>query len=345
MKDTHIQLFKSINLLSIVIAIVLWSFFYIEFFQGGYHHNKEVCLFLFPGVLAFPLFVIFALFILLKAHSSIGVLTFALFLSMMSQNVALQGFDRLNTENTPLFVFLTTLSFALTGTLFMKSLQAFPRQLTTADCKLIFPKNKIVSGYLSWSLKGYTWWLFPLVFIVSGFLTNQTHWADGISIILNLLILVTGILALFINYKRSTASEQNKILWLLWGLISYLMFFIVASIIHTFNPGTAVIINFVIKCLSVSALMISMVMSIFFFNTFDTGIIVRKTLVHGLVFIAFVLVYNTVEHYFLHWLSHRLHLSDVLVSSFLSGIFVLVFSPVHHKLMHYMEGKLKRHAQ
>lgn len=345
MKDTHIPILKSINLLSIVIAMVLWIFFYIQFFQGGYHHNTEVCLMLFPGVLAFPLFAVFALLIVLKSHSNKGVLMYALFLSMMSQNVALQGFDRLNGDNTPLFIFLFTLSFALTGTVFMKSLQVFPRQLTSADCQLVFKRNKIVSGYLSWSLKGYTWVVFPLVFVMSSYLPIPAQLIQVVSIILNLLILTTGALALFINYKRSTVSEQNKILWLLWGLITYLMLFIVIIIIHTFSFDQVVVVNFVVKCLSVIALMISMVMSVFFFNTFDTGIIVRKTLVNGLVFIIFILVYNTVEHYFLHWLSHQLHLSDVLVSSFLSGIFVLVFSPVHHKLMHYMESKLKPHVE
>jgi hypothetical protein len=82
-------------------------------------------------------------------------------------------------------------------------------------------------------------------------------------------------------------------------------------------------------------------MSLFFADTFNTGVFVRRSMVNGLLFLLIVFIYNTLEHYVLHWVSHKLHVSDAVIASMLSGLLVLFISPLHHRLTHYLNKKLK----
>jgi len=198
----------------------------------------------------------------------------------------------------------------------------------------VFPKNKIGSRYLNWAIKDYTWLIFPLLLAGWALLKISERLSD-------VFVLITGLLCLYVNYKKSSTTERNKILWLFWGLISFTLIMIVYSILNASVTEVSRNVKLVFNIGLILTFVLSQIMSLFFSNAFDTGILIRRILVDGLIFIFIVFIYNTIEHYFLHWLSHELEISDVILSSLLSGIFVLAFSPIHHKFMSYLEKRVK----
>jgi len=113
--------------------------------------------------------------------------------------------------------------------------------------------------------------------------------------------------------------------------------------IRYFSHDDNYIIFYVSSILESLVIIVSFTLCLFFFNTFDTGVLVKRTLVDRVCFLIVIIVYNTLEHYALHWISHTLHLSDALASSFISGVLVMTINPLHHKLMHFMKGKLSGH--
>jgi hypothetical protein len=327
------KLLKGINYLFITITIVLIIIFCANLFGNPLYRNDGRFFTSIAHLISIPLLAIFSIIISIKTHQQKGVMLFALFLAILSMNWIIQYLHLLNPDWIPSFGLL--IINALTGTIYLKAFQSFPRQISKQDIIAVFPKNKIVSGYINWAIKDYTWLLFPILLLGGALL----HINDKLS---DIFVLLTGLLCLYVNYKRSSATERNKILWLFWGLISFTFLMIMYSILDASITEISRFVKLLYNCFLIFAFLLSLVMSLFFSNTFDTGILIRRTLVDGLIFIVIVLVYNTIEHYFLHWLSDELEISDVILSSLLSGIFVLAFSPLHHKFMSYLEKKVKK---
>lgn len=161
--------------------------------------------------------------------------------------------------------------------------------------------------------------------------------------LMDVFIMITALLGLYVNYKKSSSHERDKILWLFWGVLTFTFLVIIQLLLNYYTEESSGTVRILFSIFRNSVLVCSLMMSLFFSNAFDTGILIRRTLVDGFIFIFIVLIYNTLEHYFLHWLSHELEISDVLLSSVTSGIFVLAFSPLHHKFMNYLEKKVKKH--
>ncbi|MBX2930336.1 MAG: hypothetical protein KF781_00155 [Chitinophagaceae bacterium] len=329
----NIKLLKGINYLSIAITVALTIFFLINLFDNTSYRNDERFLRMIPYLIIQPLLLIFSLIISIKTHQQKGVMLFALFLSLLSMNYVLQYLRMVNTDWMS-FVWIV-ISYALTATVHIKSLQSFPRQITKQDVKAIFPKNKILYEYTNWSIKNYIWIVFPVIVAVAASLGINDSLIDTF-------IMFTALLGLYVNYKKSSPSERNKILWLFWGLMTYTFLFILHLILQYITKENPFISRLIFGSVINIVLVFSLLMSLFFSDAFDTGVLIRRTLVDGFFFILIVLIYNTVEHYFLHWLSHELELSDVLLSSLLSGAFVLAFSPLHHKLMNFLKKKMKK---
>ncbi len=336
----NIKQLRIVNFLSVAVTFILWIVFFSVFFGDESLRLNAAMRSSYPVLISSPLLAVFALLISLKTRPQKGTLLYALFLSLVSEDFVLQHLHNVNNSWVPLWILMV--SFAIAGTAFIKSLQIFPRALTRDDISSVF-KWKIPAAYLKWSLKNYTWIVYPVIIFGAGFLSTLYKPVLGFTVaFLNIGILITGTLSLFANYRRSTTSEKNKILWLLWGVLTYTFVAIIAIITELFNNETSPLIRLIFTSLTSASLIVSMVMSLFFSDTFDTGILIRRTIVDGSVFTMIIILYNTIEHYFLHWLSEVLHLSDVLISSFLSGLFVMVFSPVHHRFMHYLERKIKK---
>lgn len=214
-----------------------------------------------------------------------------------------------------------------------KAFQYFPKPVTRED---IIQKIrwKPIRKIMLLAHNDKSWFIFPLIPLAMMFTPYQEA-------ILPLLILVI-IAYLYINLSKSQ-SDRNKVLWLFWGATVYLACSFLNMAFYNFPNDDVQVISGVFSIISVIALLVALTMSFFFFDSFDTGIIVKRTIINSFILICIVFVYNVIEHYILHWVSHKLHVSDALVSSVLSGILVMIFSPMHHKLMHVLEKKLKKH--
>jgi len=213
-----------------------------------------------------------------------------------------------------------------------KTFQYFPKPISRED---IIQKIrwKPIRKIILLAHHDLSWFIFPL--ITFGLMFTQFQ---EVTLIVLLLVIIAY---LYINLSKSK-SDRNKVLWLFWGADIHFACMILGMLFYNFGNDDTHFMSTVMSIISVVALLIALTMSFFFFDSFDTGVIVKRTIINSFTLICIVFVYNVIEHYFLHWVSHQLHLSDALVSSILSGILVMVFSPVHHKLMHYFEKKLKK---
>jgi len=336
----NIKQIRIINFLAVAVAFVLLAVFFIDFFKDPFVRQSPTIRGSYPGMVSATFFAIFALLISFKTKPQKGTLLYALFLALISQNFALQFLNTISIGMIPIWIEM--MSFSLVCTVFIKSLQVFPRTLTQDNIRQVF-KCKILNAYLHWSLRSYTWLAYPAIIFAAGFLSSFYQPVFNLTIsFLNMAVIISGGLLLFVSYKKSTHAERNKILWLFWGVITYACLLIILLSIRLFNNEPGTIIRLIISSLMTGSITLSMFMSLFFSDTFDTGILIRRTIVDSTVFTLVIILYNTLEHYVLHWFSEVLHLSDVLISSILSGIFVMIFSPVHHRLMHYLEKRIKK---
>ncbi len=332
MKTINIKWHKIINYISIAITVALTDFFLVNLIGNPLHRNNPKLFASWPFFILQPLLVIFAFIINIKSQQQKGVLLFALFLSLISQDFVLQYIRMLNADWIPYLI--VVISYALTGTVYIKSFECFPRQITKQEIASVFPKNKIASFYLNWIIKDYTWFVFPVIIGLASLLKVKSAFID-------IPILLTALLSLYTNYRQSSPTERNKILWLFWGLITYIFLIILLLLIQNYPNENPRVLRLVFSTLMAFTIALMFFMSLFFSNTFNTGVLIRRTIVNGFLFILIIIIYNSIEHYFLHWLSHTLGISDVILSSILSGIFVLAFSPLHHKLMDLLNRKIK----
>lgn len=214
-----------------------------------------------------------------------------------------------------------------------KTFQYFPKPVTREDIvqKIRWkPLRKI----LLLAHHDKSWFIFPLIPFALMFTRFQ-------EVTLPLLMIVI-IAYLYISLSKSQ-SDRNKVLWLFWGVTIYFACSILNMLFYNFPNEDVQFMSSIFSIISVIALLVALTMSFFFFDSFDTGVIIKRTIINSFMLICIVFVYNVLEHYVLHWVSHQLHVSDALVSSILSGILVMGFSPMHHKLMHFLEKKLKKH--
>lgn len=335
-----IKFLKYLVLILLLLTAFIWTMYFYEFF--AIHTEEYLSIFFeeIPRLIGFPFLLLLSLIIILKSNLNRGVLLIALFLVLVSQNSSLNYYFALNNDRTLLASIIFSMSTAVTGSIFIKSMQNYPNELTKLNFKLRFLGKYDLTKFIGWSIDKKTWFVFPLVFFVV--LCFSTYSLRFIYILVNVFILLIASLSILINYKVSNQDDRNKILWLLWGVSTYTILTILSIILDLFSMEQIPYLKLLFNTLKMATVLISLSMSLFFFNTFNTGVIINRTIIDGFIFIVIVLLYNTFEHYILHWIAHQLHISDALTSSFVSGFFVLIFSPMHHKLMHYLGKKFKK---
>jgi hypothetical protein len=234
---------------------------------------------------------------------------------------------------------LMTAASVVVGNLFILSFQHFPVQVTVSSINSSI-RFRWLRGYLRQLLNPKILWTYMLFFLLALYLIDYVFDTRG-SFIADLIILSTGMAFLLSNYLLMRGRERDRIVWLLWGLAMYILLLVIFLVLFMFEPpGEAIHMSLAIFQMLV--LLFSFVMSLFFYDAFDTRIFVRRTAVNAAIFVLVIFVYNTAEHYLLHWVSHTLHISNVLLSSLLSGMLVLFISPLHHRLTHFLNRKLKR---
>lgn len=311
----------------VLLAKAVWDYYTVRLPQNNYstirivaQHVRMVTSFVLPVV------------VLIMAWRSRIVNSLYLALAMGAYSLVIQ----LPVEGGFLYFVSMVLSI-ITGNLFILSMQYFPVKITSAKLDAVI-KPQWVRAYLKTWLKPRHLWIgmTAILFIISVLEYLVPALQDAFS---NLLILLTGFAYLYINFRLTTGAAHAKILWLFWGLLMYTLTFAVYVVISVYTPSEPVAM--IILMLQLLALLFSFVMSVFFADAFDTGVLVRKTAINALVFLIALFMYNTVEHFVLHWLAHTLHISDAMLSSLLSGLLVLIISPLHHRLTGYLNKKLK----
>lgn len=218
--------------------------------------------------------------------------------------------------------------------IFLKTFQFFPKSIVPYDIQKTF-RAPYLQRVLILVLDKNTWIIYPLLCIGCFLIPFGLPYT-----ILYIVSMIIVTAFLYTNSKKSK-SDRNKVMWLFWGIFIYLTIFILITIFEFFDNQGVQSISDILSIMSVIALLFAFMMSLFFSDTFDTGVIIKRTIINSFIFICIIFIYNAAEHYFLHWISHKLHISDVLISSIFSGILVMLFSPLHHKLMHFLESKLK----
>lgn len=285
-------------------------------------------------VLSFVTFVSIAVIALILVFRSRirGAHYLGLFLVAFSA----QGYWQL--EVTGIAYLGLALSTFLIGNLLILSMQHFPQAVTVQSLQASI-RPRWVRAYLTRLLSPVGLWvILGGVFLL---IAIMEYWLPVLqSVITNLLILFTALAYLYSNFKLTSGKEHDRILWLFWGLFMYNILAIISyTIFMVDTPSETVRVSIAMAYMLV--LLVSFVMSVFFADTFDTQIFVRRTAVNATLFLVVVFLYNTIEHYFLHWVSHTLHISNVLLSSLLSGLLVLFISPLHHKLTAFLNKRLK----
>lgn len=277
-----------------------------------------------------------AVFLSFKGKLQKGGQLFALFLVGLVLNDVwfYQGF----TKNISALVL--SLESALTATLFVSAFQFFPNQITSQQIKR-YIKIAPLRVLMDKLLKGNSLWFFflPIVFILTATFNLLSLKLPMVA--LNLVIILTGFAYMYINYKKAGIDSRSSILWLFWGVLCHIILVLFSTMLNLFNPADNTLITLVVAIARNLVLLVMVFMSVFFASSFDTGFIIKRTIVDGALFLFVILIYNVVEHYLLHTINHTLHINDVFISSLFSGIMVLVISPLHHKLITYLNKKLK----
>jgi len=182
-----------------------------------------------------------------------------------------------------------------------------------------------------------------LFFINCSYRTFFFTLITGISIELyfEVFICLTAWLFMLVSYRRSGVNSRNSLLWFFWGALCFVFvitFYLLATaFVDSPSPYIVVVFKIGINFVIISTFF----MSIFFAGTFDTGFIIKRTLIDGVLFLLVILVYNTIEHLGMHTINEHLGIGDAFTSSLLSGVLVLILSPLHHKLSSYLGRKLK----
>ena len=284
----------------------------------------------------------------IQFHTNITLAVIAIVIVLKSANknayylaLALAMFTLVGTiplSYDPLIYIAGSVLSTATGCMFIFSMQHFPVSVTDGKINRAI-RWSWLKGYLKTFLRAKVFWtgMVATLLILSA-LEYFIRQNDPFS---TLLILFTGFAYLYVNFRTTSGIEHSRILWLFWGLAMYILMNLIYYSLYLYGGDPGEVVRVVIAIIMLLILFFSFVMSLFFANTFNTGVFVRRSVVNATLFLLIVFIYNTLEHYVLHWISHTLHVSDVIVSSMLSGVLVLLIAPLHHRLTHYLNLKLK----
>ncbi|MEO6734585.1 MAG: hypothetical protein ABIN01_25415 [Ferruginibacter sp.] len=229
---------------------------------------------------------------------------------------------------------------AMIGIFLIKLLQEFPLHLTKKD--VVFSLHhrgfgKWLIGPLSWFLDiKKIWLIFLPLFLVIAWLVPGINFVVR-SWLINGIALIIGFCYIFIQINCSTPKQLQPLYWVLWAMWVNFLFSIYLIITQFFNVGlmddggrllfTASLVSLIIFCL----------MTVYFTDLLDAGLILRKTFIYGSLLLILLAFFGTVEHYLIHSLAHWLHLKNSVVSSIFAGITGMLFHPLKEKLSHWVK--------
>jgi hypothetical protein len=159
--------------------------------------------------------------------------------------------------------------------------------------------------------------------------------------ILNIVILAVGLIYFRISYHFAGKENQNKLSWLLWGLICTIVLYIVDLFLAFFYPeflkGRMVVVTMIDWIIYTS-----FIMAIFFSGSTDAGLIVRKTMLYSMAFLLALFIFGVLEHWVIHSIAHALHIQSSILNSAVGAAVALLIRPIHHQLEHRLSFLQKK---
>lgn len=214
--------------------------------------------------------------------------------------------------------------------------QEFPSHINVANIARVYYKSrywKFMTRPLCWLLKSYrTWIFFLLVQLASFALSPNSMFTIGSAI-----PLFFAICYIVVQLRTTSAHSKNQLYWIIWVL--FCIFFIITctSYFSMFGINMSPLLGYILHLLGYLPLIFAIVITVFFSDLLDARLILRKTLLYGLLFLFIMFLFGTVEHLIIHELSHQFHFNEVYIASaFAAGIGMLVH-PVKEKLTHWLK--------
>jgi hypothetical protein len=153
---------------------------------------------------------------------------------------------------------------------------------------------------------------------------------------LNMGILLTGLVYFRISYHFSGPQNQNRLTWLLWGLVGTIALYAVQLFLLLLYPDM-VYLRVGVYVLTSLVVCLSFIFFIFFSGSTDARIVMRKTILYSAVFLSGLFLFGAVEHYVIHVLAHALHVQSSFLSSCLGAAIALLARPLHHRVEHWLD--------
>ena len=156
----------------------------------------------------------------------------------------------------------------------------------------LFPNGKFVPRWARWVVP------VPLFSILIGLFIPQ--WSEALSGITSIASYLTGISAQIYRYRRvSTPTERQQTKWAVFGIALAIVSFISLSLIGGFFPQTVTIASGGLASLAVDTIWplsytlipVSIGVAILRSRLYDIDVIIRRTLVYGLLTALLVAVY------------------------------------------------------
>lgn len=226
----------------------------------------------------------------------------------------------------------------VTGALFIYSMLRFAGYRRSEAYQHYFNQHKRPAFYkniVTFFAKDKPFWfvLVPILLVLS-ILSRLI--SSSMVLVLNILILFIGLIYFRISYSFSGKENQGRLAWLLWGLISCIVLYIIGLFLRLLYPDLIYVhlADYILTCLVIC---FSFIMSIFFSGSTDAHIVVRKTLIYSVLFLTGLFIFGVLEHFVVHIIAHSLHLENSILNSCLGAAIALLIRPLHHKVEHWLE--------
>ena len=213
----------------------------------------------------------------------------------------------------------------------IRMLQESPVQLTSQMVNGVYkPRgfSKLPAVMLNWLLKGYNLWfvLFPFGYIFHVFVPAN--------VVYEIVYISLALLYLFVHIRSNYTISKRPLYWILWALVLQLFWVLTVQCFILFDASMNAVIFYISDSILNLSLLFAFVMSVYFSDLLDPQLILKKTIIYGIIIFLFTFLFGTTEHFIIHQLSHYLHIESVYISSTFACLMGMCFHPLKEKLTH-----------
>lgn len=325
-----------------ITGITIWLFLFYQFIKtdGLYKNAWDSTSFIIHGI-TFSFMAITGMYILIWSRKSTPSIYYALFILVWANTEGLHFVNDTNAFATAA-QYLYNIEYALLFVTGIKLAQEFPYHLDTKNIARVYHRTKggrLIMRPLIWMLqKNRTWILILPVSLV------LTFTADRLYVKLYSVLLICLFLAyiwgqhLYINIKKAML-----LYWVIWAAVCQLFVSLFYFLVLLYGVNNLNYIEDVLNIVGCLSAMVATAMVVYFSDLLDSGLILRKTLLYGVLFFIITIIFGAFEHFVIHNLSHWLRLNDVYVISIFSGILGMGIHPLKEKIEHGIKHFDKKH--